>query len=87
MNTLPILPNRLAYPEHIPEQMRERYLYNDFDGLCLRLEAAIRGVAQFREGIEMDELKDYVAKYDWSSMVCYYDDEFECVVKGIINLP
>jgi len=100
MKCLPILPNRLAYPEHIPEHLREKYLYNDFDGLCLRLEAAIRGVEDIRAnglganglganalGVvgELDKLKSQVERYDWSNMVGIYDNELERVVNNIKN--
>ncbi len=88
MNTLPILPRRLAYPEHIPEPLREKYLYNNNDEFCARLEAAIRGVAQVGGGVDvdMDELKNHVVRYDWSNMAASYDEDFESVVKGITNL-
>ena len=37
----PLLPRRLAYPEHIPTPMREQFLYEDFDDLLERLRELI----------------------------------------------
>ncbi len=77
MKTLAILPDRLAYPEHIPERLKDRCFYRGFDGLASRLEAAISGIEGIREGGELDDMKDYVARYDWSNMACTYDEELE----------
>jgi glycosyltransferase involved in cell wall biosynthesis len=37
----PVLPRRLSYPELIPESLHDLCLYEDFDGLLVRLRAAI----------------------------------------------
>jgi glycosyltransferase involved in cell wall biosynthesis len=83
MKCFPILPKRLAYPEHIPKALRERCFYRDFDGLCSRLEAAIKGVADIRESDMLSEMRGHVARYDWFKMVGIYDDEMERIVQGM----
>lgn len=81
MKCYPILPERLAYPEHIPKRLSGRCLYKGFYGLTSRLEAAIRGVADIRAGALPDELRDHVARYGWSRMARTYDEEMERVVR------
>lgn len=68
---LPILPNRLAYPELIPAAGHEQLLYDDFDGLVERLAAALAAPElptplRTALGVRM-------AEYDWSMVAPRYD--------------
>jgi len=83
MNALPILPERLAYPEHIPERLKDRCFYRGFDGLCSRLEAAISGIEDIRKGGELDDMNAHVARYDWSNMAGIYDEELERMSRSV----
>ncbi len=66
---LPLLPKRLAYPEHLPETLVESCSYDTFDGLVNRLRQHCR-----HEGLQADPaLRDHVARYDWRTMVLHYD--------------
>jgi glycosyltransferase involved in cell wall biosynthesis len=86
--TFPILPNRLAYPQFVPEALHPHCIYNDEAGLVNLLEAAVRRAAGRRRHILGDEadadgsstldiwtqmLRRQVSGYDWSRMAAEYD--------------
>ncbi len=70
----PLLPQRLAYPEHIPAAMHNRFLYDDFDGLLERLRGMLKNPVR-----ETGELHSHVAHYDWGELIKRYDDRFEMI--------
>ena len=61
----PVLPHKLAYPEHIPAEYHNRCLYRDFEGLLHMLNQAL------------DEprlpLSAAVSRYAWTEMAPQYD--------------
>jgi len=67
----PALPNRLAYPEHIPPEQWAHCLYQGFDGLLDLLRRAIA-----RPSLD---LQAAVARYDWEKMGPCYDATLEAV--------
>lgn len=71
-NTFPILPNRLAFPSHIPQnaEQRHRYYYDDFQSLLDRLRWALKNPEIVR-GIDASK---YIKRYDWSEMKLVYDE-------------
>ena len=75
MGCMPILPRRLAYPEHIPPELHERCFYDDFSGLIQRLKRAIEDIDEIR-GVT---LKEHVSRYDWTELAPLYDKEFEAL--------
>jgi len=74
----PILPRRLAFPEHLPTELHEAYFYDGFDDLVSRLESAIANIADIRTA----SLKDHVAKYGWDVLAPIYDEEMEKIASG-----
>ena len=75
-NCLPLLPRRLAYPEHLPVNKQATYLYADYDDLVKRLRATLE------VPIAVDKsLRTHVAHYDWREQVTKYDDLFEGLQK------
>ncbi|MFQ5651695.1 MAG: DUF3524 domain-containing protein [bacterium] len=71
----PILPRRLAYPELIPAELHNEILYDTFDELLNRLEAAIVAV------VPKDErLARAVRQFDWQTMAQRYDDAFQRMI-------
>ena len=69
---LPLLPRRLAYPEHLPENKHAPYLYDDYDDLVNRLRTKLD------VPLAVDEaLRAHVAQYDWREQITKYDDLFE----------
>ncbi len=69
----PLLPERLAYPEHLPGEHRRQFLYDDEKVLEERLEGLLREVAPATPAY----LRQFVSRYDWQTMASVYDDVFE----------
>jgi len=74
---LPVLPNRLAYPEIIPPQYQGDCLYDDFEGLLNRLLEAIVNI----EGTRQKSLRSHVERYDWASVAPVYDSCLESILE------
>ncbi len=73
----PLLPDRLAYPEHIPLALREKYLYQTESELKQKLKQAI---IAFNSKESNQSLANFVARYDWSNLAGHYDKTFEKIV-------
>ena len=65
----PILPNRLAYPEHIPKKIHRDFLYEEGE-LDIRLETAIQNVMSIRQV----DYQSMVKLYDWQELIGKYDE-------------
>ena len=74
----PLLPDRLAYPEHIPAESRGSFFYADFEDLLERLQQRIQGPLRAAEA----SARRFVARYDWESLAPVYDDALEAVAEG-----
>ena len=66
----PLLPNRLAYPELLPDDVHARYLYEDFDDLIAKLEGVLVSKASHKD------LGSLVERFRWEKMTPFYDAEF-----------
>lgn len=68
--TMPLLPRRLAYPDHIPPAEQSRFLYEapDFHS---RLRRAVVSLAQTRTFGE--KAATFVQHYDWRQQIAEYD--------------
>lgn len=75
-NCFPILPNRLAYPEHIPESRWNQHLYNDPKHFYELLKHAITNIDTVRH----TPFQPYVSHYDWQSAITEYDQLFEKLI-------
>lgn len=75
-NCFPLLPDRLAYPEHVPEEIRQNYVYKEGE-LSSRLKAAIENVMNVRQ-IDFQFL---VKAYDWQHLIGKYDGKMEGAAK------
>jgi glycosyltransferase involved in cell wall biosynthesis len=64
---LPVLPNRLSYPELIPPELHGRCLYDDFPDLLAKLRSAIAAPAA------PPGLRSAMARFDWSALAATYD--------------
>ncbi len=71
-NCHPLLPKRLAYPEHVPPSLHEDYFYDDFDDLVVRLAESIEQVSALR----CRSVRPFVQGYDWRQLGVRYDDLF-----------
>jgi glycosyltransferase involved in cell wall biosynthesis len=76
-NCYPLLPKRLAYPEHIPVERHGEFFYDDFDDLLSRLRDLIENIDETRNAV----VSGFVEKYDWGSMITKYDRVFENIKK------
>lgn len=73
----PLLPDRLSYPEHLPEGERPRWLYREDDSYLRRLRSLIvdgRGASAPVAGA--------VARYDWATLAPVYDELFARLAGG-----
>jgi len=73
----PILPNRLAYPEHIPLALQQNHLYENETDLYQLLVKTVGNIAEIRQ----NNYKDFVAQYDWSTLVESYDVQSELITR------
>jgi len=70
---LPLLPKRLAYPEHFPEDLHDLFFYDGFDGLVDRLAGAVAGI----EAARAVKASHLVQRYCWKEMAHAYDAGME----------
>ncbi len=78
---VPLLPDRLSYPELLPSRARERCLYSDPLGLVERLRWALLN-ADEAVRFAVEELSPHVARYAWPSLGPAYDGVLEAVAAG-----
>jgi len=71
----PLLPNRLSYPELIPEAFEKRCLYDSFEGLLVHLRWALTNLSEVCSLAE--ELRTTFARFDWKTMAPVYDRQLE----------
>jgi len=69
----PLLPNRLAYPEHIPPYLHIQHFYDNRVSLVELLKAYINN---FQE-TKTSSFKSHVERYDWHQCVSKYDKTLE----------
>lgn len=70
----PILPNRLAYPEHIPKESRTSHFYSDNNAFFEKLKHTILDFPKIKH---VNNYQNFVAKYDWSILATIYDNRLE----------
>ena len=76
----PLLPNRLAYPEHLPANRHSRYLYADHAALLERLRDVLANPL-----VTDESLPAHVARYDWQTQIEQYDDLFAGLAKDFAS--
>lgn len=69
-NVKPLLPKRLAYPEHIPKELHGSFFYDD-DDFVNRLQRWIKDVSILRK----QQTGAYVERYDWERVAIEMDSE------------
>lgn len=67
-NVKPLLPKRLAYPEHVPANLHHVFFYDD-GKLTSRLQNWIKDVTVLRK----QQTRSFVEKYDWSKVALLLD--------------
>ncbi|MBN1884758.1 MAG: DUF3524 domain-containing protein [Candidatus Krumholzibacteriota bacterium] len=71
----PVLPRRLAYPGHIPEERHGEFLYDGFDGLVTMLRRRIERIDETRTA----GARSFAERYDWATLAPAYDAALEAV--------
>jgi glycosyltransferase involved in cell wall biosynthesis len=70
-NCAPLLPRRLAYPEHLPAELQDHYLYENLDELLGRLRQLLKNPCR-----NPGTMREHVSRYNWAEMVEQYDALF-----------
>ena len=66
----PLLPQRLAYPEHIAADYHQQCFYRDFTDLVMQLTQ----LCQAENAADSEPLRSLIKRYDWSEMIAGYDN-------------
>ncbi len=72
---LPILPNRLSYPELVPLSHHDDVIYTSEKGLEIRLERLLTQTETFEQARR--ELAAHAAGFSWETLIREYDDLME----------
>ncbi|MBC8196518.1 MAG: DUF3524 domain-containing protein [Candidatus Marinimicrobia bacterium] len=72
----PLLPNRLAYPEHIPKKLNNYCFYNEHDDVVTKLKEILKNKPNGYEKL----LFNHIQKYELKKVVNDYDDYFEKII-------
>jgi len=75
-NVTPLLPKRLAYPEHIPESVHRAFFYESDREFVDELQRRMIHTRLLRK----HDTAQYVEKYDWGQMAKQYDVRFEAML-------
>lgn len=70
-NVKPLLPKRLAYPEHIPENLHSVFFYEEGE-LVNKLQRWIKDISILRK----QQARSFVEKYDWETIAPQMDNRF-----------
>lgn len=73
---LPVLPNRLSYPELLPPELHEVCLYDHDAALADHLERSLRGLST----LDQLDIKGVAQRFDWQFMAATYDAAFEALL-------
>lgn len=68
---LPVLPNRLSYPEIIPEELYSDFLYRDKSELITKLAFILTNMGEFEA--KRKQLSEAMARFEWKKMGMLYD--------------
>ncbi len=80
-NCYPLLPHRLAYPEHFPGSDNDRFFYLDHNDLYEKLKSLLAHIEETRS----TRPGTLVADYDWSVMAPQYDEKMINLKYEILN--
>ena len=73
---VPLLPNRLAFPEIIPVEFYPEIFYNNFDELVKKLGEALKRIDVTRQ----QNYRNTVEKYSWETLTPVYDSILEKII-------
>ncbi len=73
--TIPLLPNRLSYPELLEPRFHDRFLYNDDIELVTKLRELLNDYRSYDD--VRRELSDSIARFTWENRIDDFDKTFE----------
>ncbi len=74
---LPLLPNRLSYPEILPKEFHSQFLYHSQDDLVEKLSRILSYPDRYR--IHRTVLSDMMARHAWENRIQEYDHVLTCL--------
>ena len=77
-NCYPLLPRRLAYPEHFSGSENDRFFYLDHSDLYEKIKSLLERIEETR----LICPGSLIADYDWSVMASLYDDKMISIVEA-----
>lgn len=77
---LPLLPNRLVYPEILPSRFHASYLYRGREELTGKLISLLKSGADRRE--DRHRLSEAMRQYSWKLRIQFFDEELERLVSS-----
>ena len=75
-NTKPLLPDRLAFREHLDDSHLSDCLYSDDDELFFKLKSMLNSM----DDGDHQSIRDYLGKYDWKQCEPLYHKAFENLI-------
>ena len=78
---LPLLPDRLAYPEIIPQDFHSRVLYRNQADLVQKLSHLIWDYSKFKD--MRTRLSNAMAHFAWENLIDRYDDELDKLAQSV----
>ncbi len=75
---LPLLPNRLSYPELLPAELYETLIYVDNNDLVKKLRHMLGNIAHFRPLSR--QLQTHTRQYHWLTLANHYDRQLDKIV-------
>ena len=75
-NCYPLVPNRLVFPEHFPENTSVDFVYTSYSDLLKKMEHLIENI----EITRTTKVSSLVEKYSWSNIAEHYDNTFENMI-------
>jgi hypothetical protein len=76
---LPLLPRRLSYPEILPRELHDLFLYRDSSELEEKLAVMLCRPERFL--VHRPVLADMMARHAWAAVIERYDRELEGLLK------
>ncbi len=70
--TIPFLPHRLAYPEHIPSILQHKYLYKNEEQLYQK----VKNWLNYPDRNDIPQLHAQMKRYNWGNCIRLYDRAF-----------
>ena len=77
-HNLPLLPNRLSYPEILPKKFHAEFLYDSEEEMDRKLHHLVKEYRQMDE--VRNELAQAMSKFNWNNRIVEFDQVFEKVV-------